>query len=174
MRDPLARPVSPMRPQPTDCGRPESAPAKEPVQELTVAGLARAFFDPEIRIWRGERPLGMVFWAYGTLATVGFSILYALSLYLGRIGLQQSLLVCITGHTVWIVVSLWRASRPAVNTWWGALVRQLAVVWTVGVILVVAFLQLDLIERYLDALSATACGSPDAVLDAGRCERWRP
>jgi hypothetical protein len=132
----------------------------EPVPKLTSLGLARVFFGPEIRSWRGEQPLSMVFWVYGVLATLGLGVIYAFSLYAGRIGLQELLLFCLAGYTFWFLVSLWRSSQLAINTLWGVLARQLTVVWAVGVILILTFLQLDLIEKYLDAGSPTMASGP--------------
>jgi len=165
MTDPLARPVSPVSHQIPNSSRPEPASAMEPAPELTSLGLARAFFGPEVRLWRGEQPLCTVFWIYGVLATMGLGALYAFSLYHGRIGLQQLLLFCIAGYVFWVLVSLWRSSQSAIVPLWGVLARQLTVVWAVGAVLVLIFLQLDLVEKYLEAGSpAMASGSP---LNAG-------
>ncbi len=107
--------------------KPAPALAVEPVPELTVLVLAHAFFGPEIRAWRGEQPLWIVFWGYGVFAGVGLAMLYALSFYLGRIGLQEALLLCMAGYTFWTLVALWRSSGPALNTLWGVLASQIAV-----------------------------------------------
>ncbi len=124
--------------------------AAQPKAEFTVLGLVRTFFASEVRSWRGEQPLGMVFWGYGVFPSSVSIVLYAFSLYLGHIGLQQALLICIGGYTFWLLVSLWRCSKSAVNSIWGILARQLIVAWAINVILILAFLQIDLVGKYLD------------------------
>lgn len=112
-----------------------------------------AFLEPEIKSWRGEQPLGMVFWGYGAAISSCLDILYALGIYGDRLTLEQALVPCIAAHTVWVLVSLWRSTRTMVNTLWGVLARQIAVVWAGGTILVLTFLQLDLVENYLNVSS---------------------
>lgn len=133
--------------------KPGPAIATEPVYEFTTLGLARTFLGPEVRSWRGEQPLWMVFWGYGVLASVSLTMLYAFSLYLGRIGLQQALLFCIGGYTFWLLVSLWRCSKPAMNSIWGVLARRLVVAWAINTILILTFLQIDLVGKYFDVYS---------------------
>jgi hypothetical protein len=128
--------------------------ATQPAPALPITVLAHAFFAPEIRAWRGEQPLWIAFWGSGVLGSVGLAMLWALSLYLGRIGLREALLLCIAGYTFWALVALWRSSKPVLDTFWGALARQLTVAWAVNVILVLGFLQLDLVSRYFDDSSA--------------------
>jgi hypothetical protein len=115
-------------------------------------GFARTFFEPELKSWRGEQPLGMVFWRYGILPSVSLIVLYVFSLYLGRIALQQALLLCFGGYTFWLLVSLWRCSKAAMDSIWGPLARQLVVVWAINTVLILAFLQIDLVGRYFDSL----------------------
>lgn len=124
--------------------------AAEPRIEFTASSLVRTFFGPELRCWRGEQQLGKVFWRYGILPSVGLTVLYALSLSLGRIGLQQTLLLCFGGHTFWLLVSLWRCSKAVMNSIGGVIARQLVVAWAINAILVLAFLQIDLVGKYFD------------------------
>lgn len=114
-----------------------------------VSDLVLDFFGPEIRSWHGEQPLRTVFWSYGVLTSSALSVLYALSIYGGQTGLQQALLPFLAGYTFWMLVSLWRSSKPVMNTLWGALARQLAVVWALNVIMILTFLQFELVEEYL-------------------------
>jgi hypothetical protein len=112
-----------------------------------------AFLEPEIKSWRGEQPLGMVFWGYGAAISGCFDILFALGIYGDHITLEQALVPCIAAHTVWVLVSLWRSTSTMINTLWGVLARQIAVVWTGCTILVLTFIQLNLIETYLNVSS---------------------
>lgn len=114
-----------------------------------AVSFLRAFLGPEIRAWHGEQSLGLVFWGYGAAMSFGFGLLYVRSLYGQHILLQQALLPCFAGYTFWVVVCLWRSGSRIQNTLWGALSRQLAVVWALNAILVVSFLQVELIETYL-------------------------
>lgn len=164
MTDQSAHPTLPADQQAVPCASNKPASGAEPAPALPVLVLAQAFFDPEVRTWRGEQPLWIVFWGYGVLANVGFAMLYALCLYLDRIGLQQALLLCVAGHTSWTLVALWRSSTGKLNTLWGALTRQLTVAWAVNAILVLGFLQLGLVERYLDASFAMQPGKSATYL----------
>lgn len=171
MTDPSARPASPKTHRTVIRGshKPFPAMATQPAPALLIIILAYAFFAPEVRAWRGEQPLGIAFWGYGVLASVGLAMLWALSLYLGRIGLQEALLLCIAGYTFWALVALWRSSKPVLDTLWGALARQLTVAWAVNAILVLGFLQLDLVDRYFEVSSAMHPdkSATNAIIDDG-------
>ncbi len=77
-------------------------------------------------------------------------------MYLGRIGLQEAHLLCIPAYPFGALVALWRSSKPALNTIWGALVRKLTVDWEVSVILILGFLQLDQIKKLAQSSSRPA------------------
>jgi hypothetical protein len=156
MTDPAGRPSSPQTHRTAIRGsqKPALAAATQPAPALPVIVLAHAFFAPEVRAWRGEQPLWIAFWGYGVLGSVALAMLWALSLYLGRTGLQEALLLCIAAYTFWALVALWRSSKPVLDTMWGALARQLTVAWAVNVILILGFLQLDLVSSYFDVSSA--------------------
>lgn len=124
-------------------------PDRRSGREADLARM-RAFLAPEIACWRGERPLKTIFWGYGVLGSTAFGLLYALSMFGGRIMLQQVLLPCMALYTFWLLVSLWRSSKTATNPFWGPVARQLAVAWALNTIMVLTFLQLELIETYLD------------------------
>ena len=53
----------------------------------------------------------------------------------------------------------WRLSKAALDTMWGDPVRKLTVDWTPIVILILSFLQLDLVHRYFYVSSATPTNS---------------
>jgi hypothetical protein len=115
-----------------------------------LSRIADAFgrlFLPERRAWRGEVPLGRVFWVHGIAASLVIAALHATALDLGQLALQQALILVSAAYTVWIVVAIWRsASRAA--PFWGNLARWLTVAWALNSVLVLAFLQIELILRY--------------------------
>jgi hypothetical protein len=140
---------------------------QKPTDKSAIFDLVLDVFGPEIRSWRGEQPLKKVFWGYGVLASTGLGALYALSIYGDQIALQQALLPCMAGYAFWLVVSLWRSSKPVMNTFWGALARQLAVVWALNAFMILAFLQLELIGTYLhyrDVLSVPTVREDGATI----------
>jgi hypothetical protein len=110
------------------------------------ADLLRAFFSTEIRAWQGEEPLWKVFWVYGVLASVGLALFYLLAMDQKRVVMQQTLLIAIAAYTVWILVAIWRCAE---NSRWGPLARGLTVAWAGNTILLLAFLQVDLLAAYV-------------------------
>jgi hypothetical protein len=111
--------------------------------------FAAAFFEPEIRAWRGEEPLSKVFWGYGVLASSILALFYAFALYQDRVATQQILLICLAGYTVWILVAVWQCSGNSKEPHLGMLARLLTVAWAVNAIMVLTFLQLGLVKTYL-------------------------
>lgn len=100
------------------------------------------FFNPEISAWRREQSLKRVFWGYGVLGTIGFGALYFLA---DQTVLRQILLMFIVAYMVWLLVSIWRSSSAFDNIW-STFARLLVVAWTANTIMVVTFLELDLIR----------------------------
>jgi hypothetical protein len=113
--------------------------------EISIDFL-RAFFSTEIRAWHGEEPLWKVFWVYGVLASVGLALFYLLAMDEKRVVMQQVLLMALAGYTVWILVAIWRCAE---NSRWGALARGLTIAWAANTMLVLAFLQVDLLAAYI-------------------------
>ncbi len=110
------------------------------------AALLRASFATELRAWRGEEPLWKVFWVYGVLVSIALALFYLLAMDEKRIIVQQALLIALAGHTVWILVAIWRC---AANSPWGSLARGLTVAWAANTVLLLLFLQVDLIAAYM-------------------------
>ncbi len=132
-----------MGPEPCD-----TAPTlPRPRTGLRAAEFVRAFFAPEIRAWLGEQPLWRIFWIYGVLASVAAETLFGVAAYQGRLVLQQALLACFVPYTAWLLVSVWRCAENVRDGRLGILARQLTVVWAGNTIMVVGFLELDLITR---------------------------
>ena len=103
------------------------------------------FFKPEIRAWRGEQSLKTVFWGYGVLGTIGLGALYFLA---DQTVLRQILLIYIVAYMVWLLVSIWRSGSGLDNIW-STFARLLVVAWTGNTIMLVVFLELDLIRGCL-------------------------
>ena len=82
--------------------------------------------------WKGERPLGVVFWGY----YIGFAFAYVLVLGLLVSFLPEPLkLIAIPGvlfllpYGIWILVSIWRCAKNSKPVW-----RVCARVWVVMVV----------------------------------------
>lgn len=108
--------------------------------------LAR-LFDLEIRAWRGEMPLAVVFWGHGVLASCVLAVLHARALDRGQLLFQQALIFLSVLYTWWILVVIWRCAENAAP-FWGTMARWLTVAWGLNTALVLVFLQFDLLVRY--------------------------
>jgi hypothetical protein len=89
-----------------------------------------------------------VFWGYGVLASCALAVLYALAIQQKRVVLQQVLLILLAGYTAWILVAIWRCADNS-SPMWGLLARGLTVAWEGNTILVLAFLQADLLVSFV-------------------------
>ena len=114
-----------------------------------IVKFAANFFAVEIRAWHGEEPLWKVFWVYGVATSVVIVALYIVAFYDGRMALRQVLLPCFAAYTAWILVSVWRCASNTNEKLWGTLARFLTVAWAGNTILVLTFLQLNLLIKYL-------------------------
>lgn len=105
-------------------------------------------FETELRAWYGLLPLWQVFWGYGVIASAVLIGLYAMAAFNRQIAVQQALLIVFAVYTVWILVAVWRcaeASEPHGRL----IVRSLTIAWAVNAIMVVTFLQMDLLTSYI-------------------------
>jgi hypothetical protein len=114
-----------------------------------IAKFSADFFAAEIRAWHGEEPLWKVFWVYGVATSVTVVAFYVFAFYDGRMALRQVLLPCFAAYTTWILVSVWRCASNTNEKLWGTLARFLTVAWAGNTILVLIFLQLNLLRIYL-------------------------
>jgi hypothetical protein len=114
-----------------------------------ITRFAADFVAAEIRAWRGEEPLWKVFWVYGVATSVAIVALYVIAFYDGRMALRQVLLPCFAAYTAWILVSVWRCASNTNEKLWSTLARLLTVAWAGNTILVLIFLQLNLLIKYL-------------------------
>ena len=110
-----------------------------------AAGVFGLLLAPEMRAWRGEQPLWTVFWLYGVAASCAIAALYFGAMVSGRTALRQLLLLVLAGYTGWIVVSVWPCADNIREPLWGTLARFLTSAWAANALLVVTFLELDLL-----------------------------
>lgn len=106
------------------------------------------FLAPERRVWRGHAPLRAVFWGYGVAVSSVLGVLFFTAFDLGEIAVQQVLIIVSALYTTWILVGIWRCAANA-GRLWGDLARLLTVAWALNTALVLMFLQVDVLERFL-------------------------
>jgi hypothetical protein len=82
------------------------------------------------------------------LASAIPALFYVLAVHEGRVIVQQILLILFAGYTVWILIAVWRCAENS-DTPWRTLARSLTVAWAANTVLVLAFLQLDLLATYM-------------------------
>ena len=110
-------------------------------------------FRCRIRAWRGEQPLWKVFWGYGVVTSGALIAFYVIGFYVDRIALRQVLVFCFAFYTVWILVSVWRCANNTRESLLGLLALvMLTVAWACNTILVLVFVQINLIMKYLQHL----------------------
>lgn len=115
--------------------------------ETKNQSILSSFFAPELRAWRGQVSLPVVFWGYGVATSLAVAILHATALDLGQMALQQALIIISAAYTIWILVAIWRCALNAAP-FWGSLARWLTVAWGLNTAFVLFFLQIELMLRY--------------------------
>ena len=113
-----------------------------------LTGFAVAFFAPELRAWRGRQPLWKVFWVYGVATSSVLVAFYVLGFYLDRVALRQALLLCFAPYTAGTLVSVWRCADNTEERLWSVVARLLTVAWACNTIMVLVFIQFNLIVKY--------------------------
>ena len=111
------------------------------------SALAR-FFGPELRVWRDKSSLWIAFWGYGVVVSLVIVVLFATAYGLSQIVFQQVLIVISLLYTAWNLVGIWRCAANAAP-FWADLARLLTVAWALNVCLVLLFLQIDLLARFV-------------------------
>jgi len=99
--------------------------------------------------WRGERPLGRLFWVYGVAASSVLYAILAIGLATSNTILQQAMLPVLAIYTLWIVVSVWRCAPNAENELHQILARYLTVAWAINSALILVALELGLLPALL-------------------------
>ena len=113
-----------------------------------ITDFIAQFFAAELRAWRGEQPLWKVFWLYGVATSCAMIAIYVIAFFIDRVALRQILLLCFAPYTAWILVSVWRCADNTHEWLWTLLARFLTVAWACNTIMVLVFLQINLITRY--------------------------
>lgn len=117
------------------------------IRARILSVLAR-FFAPELRAWRGQAALQLVFWGYGVATSLAIAAIHAGAMYLDRLLLQQALIVVSGAYTAFILVAIWRCAENAAP-FWGTLARWLTVAWALNAAFVLFFLQIELALRHV-------------------------
>ncbi len=105
--------------------------------------LLALVFAPEIRAWRGDARLWVVFWIYGVGVSSILILLYATTVLQGQLAGQQGMLILGGFYTLWILVAIWRCAL-AQETIWSQFARFLTIAWALNAALVLLFRQLEL------------------------------
>jgi len=113
-----------------------------------IADFIADFFAAELRAWRGEQPLWKVFWLYGVATSSALITIYVTAFFIDRVVLRQVLLLCFAPYTAWILVSVWRCANNTHEWLWSLLARLLTVAWACNTIMILVFLQMNLITRF--------------------------
>ena len=113
-----------------------------------MTDFAARFFAPEIAAWRGQQPLWKVFWLYGVAVSWVLIATYLFAFLAEAVALRQILLLCFIPYTAWILVSIWRCSNNVQQQFWRTLARLLTVAWACNAILIVIFVEMNLIAHY--------------------------
>jgi hypothetical protein len=113
-----------------------------------MTDFAARFFAPELSAWRGQQPLWKVFWLYGVAASGVLIAIYVLAFLVEAVALRQILVLCFAPYTAWILVSIWRCSNNVREQFWRVLARFLTVAWACNAVLIVIFIEMNLITHY--------------------------
>jgi hypothetical protein len=100
------------------------------------------------RYWRGEGPLWRIYWLYGVLGSLVLSAIFAAALVGKAFAVQQVLLPIVLAFTAWIVVAVWRCAPNTRKELYTHLARGLTVAWALNVVMLIGFLQLELVAVY--------------------------
>ncbi|GGJ35240.1 hypothetical protein [Neoroseomonas lacus] len=109
--------------------------------------LPLLLFEPEWRVLAGRATLGRTFWVYGVLVSTGLALPFLLAREAGRADLQQILLIVFPAYATAILVAVWRCAEHAAAPW-GVIARALTVAWALNTLLLLLFLQIELIELW--------------------------
>jgi hypothetical protein len=98
--------------------------------------------------WRGHGPLWKVYWLYGVLGSNILALILFVLMQRDALGSVwfQLVLLLIAAYTTWIVVSVWRCAFNVEKPVYGQMARALTVAWAINALLVVSFLELQLLQ----------------------------
>ena len=110
-------------------------------------------FEPEWRALTGRSGLGRVFWVYGVGVSTGLALFFVMARNAGRWELQQLLLLVFPAYTAAILIAVWRCSGNAAAPW-GQFARALTVAWALNTLLLIGFLQVELLAAWFGAAAS--------------------
>jgi len=98
--------------------------------------------------WRGHGRLWKAYWLYGILGSNVLALILLLLMQRGAIGSVwfQFVLLLLAAYTVWIVVSVWRCAFNVEKPMYGHMARALTVAWAINALLVLGFLELQVLQ----------------------------
>lgn len=100
--------------------------------------------DPFLRAWRGQAPLGRVFWLYGVAASWAMILSYLAVFADAPAGTRQVVLLAFAAYTAWVLVAVWRCSDVH-RSLFDLLARALTIAWAFNAALVLLALELQLL-----------------------------
>ena len=98
--------------------------------------------NPILALAAGEAPLWRVFWLYGVFPSNALWIVILALLYTAA---PAVLLVALLLYTAWILLGVWQCADNVENALYGVIARWLTVAWAVNTVLLVLFIQLELL-----------------------------
>ncbi len=95
---------------------------------------------------QGRTPLARVFWFYGVIPSNAFwAVIFYLLWARAEPTITSVALLLVLLYTVWIVWAVWRCADNVHQERYGVMARWLTVAWAINTVLLVGFLQLELI-----------------------------
>lgn len=97
--------------------------------------------------WAERTPLWRVFWLYGVIPS---NLLWLVTLGMisaaWHVNVIRSLLILILVFTAWIVHAIWHAAPNTPDRRYGVLAKALTIAWAINAVLLVFFLELQLLH----------------------------
>lgn len=102
--------------------------------------------NPVLNLVPDRTPLARVFWLYGVIPS---NLLWAFTLYLILVSADTAAIslgfLVLLVYTTWIVLAVWRTADNVRKPVYGMMARWLTAAWALNTVLMVGFLQLDLL-----------------------------
>lgn len=92
--------------------------------------------------------LWKVYWGYGIFTSCLLALCMFEALREERPWTQQALLIALALYTTWILVAVWRCAERT-EPHWRLFARLSTIVWAGNTMMVLGFLELDLLARLL-------------------------
>ncbi|HEY9217053.1 MAG TPA: hypothetical protein VIO94_03320 [Phenylobacterium sp.] len=111
---------------------------------MRMVEFASIALSPQLRAWRGEAPLGEVFWVQGAFVSLTIALGFAAAFLAGDRSLALQLLLVFLSYTAWVVVAIWRCAERRPDPRWSPIAQALAIAWSANALLVSTSLALAL------------------------------